>query len=126
MHNKPSDTNSNTAASAAAAEHSLDTAALAGEIKGWGKELGFSAIGIARADVSRASPRLDRWLELGRHGEMDYMVKHRRLRAAPAALLPGAASVISARLPYWPRAAQSERVLANGELAYVSRYALGR
>ena len=104
----------------------IDRAVLAGKIKRWGKELGFSAVGIARADVSGASAQLDRWLELKLHGEMDYMVKHRGLRAAPAALVPGTISVISARVAYWPRAAPSERVLANGEMAYISRYALGR
>jgi epoxyqueuosine reductase len=103
----------------------IDKAALAEKIKRWGKKLGFSSIGIARADVSGASARLARWLELGRHGEMDYMTKHRELRAAPAALLPGTLSVVSARLPYWPQAAESERVLADGGAAYISRYALG-
>jgi epoxyqueuosine reductase len=103
----------------------VDQAALAEKIRRWGKELGFSSVGIARADVSEASAQLARWLELGRHGEMDYMTKHRALRAAPAALLPGTVSVVSARLPYWPRAAESERVLADGEMAYISRYALG-
>jgi epoxyqueuosine reductase len=67
-----------------------------------------------------------RWLELGRHGEMDYMAKHAALRAAPQGLLPGTLSVISARLPYWPAAADARQVLADSELAYVSRYALGR
>jgi epoxyqueuosine reductase len=105
----------------------IDKAAFAGKIKRWGKELGFSAVGIARADVSsQASMRLDRWLELGRHGKMDYMVKHRALRVTPAALAPGTISVISARVAYLPCAAESGRVLANGEIAYVSRYALGR
>jgi epoxyqueuosine reductase len=118
MHTKPSNTTP--------PDRGIDKAALAGKIKRWGKELGFSAIGIARADVSRASGRLDYWLELGRHGEMDYMVKHRELRAAPAALVPETISVISARMPYWPQAASSEQVLADGEIAYISRYALGR
>ena len=99
----------------------IDRAALAGKIKRWGKELGFSAIGITRAGIpSAASSRLDHWLGQGRHGEMDYMARHRELRAAPEKLLPGAASVISARLPYWPQAA------ASGETTCVARYALGR
>ena len=95
-------------------------------IKEWGRALGFSAIGIAHADVSAASHHLLRWLALGRHGEMDYMAKHAPLRCAPQSLLPGALTVISARLPYWPVAADARQVLADGTLAYVSRYALGR
>jgi epoxyqueuosine reductase len=121
----------------------LDKAALAEKIKRWGKELGFSSVGIARAEVTEASARLARWLELKRHGEMDYMARHRELRAAPAALLPGTASVISVRLPYWPETrsspfpfprkepgggmpAKSGSAPADGGWAYVSRYALGR
>ncbi len=107
-------------------ESGIDQAALVGKIKGWGEELGFASIGISRADVSEAGPRLLRWLELGRHGEMDYMVKHARLRTQPTELVPGTMTVISARMPYWPRAIESERVLASNEMGYVSRYALGR
>ncbi|MDR0578895.1 MAG: tRNA epoxyqueuosine(34) reductase QueG [Candidatus Accumulibacter sp.] len=104
----------------------IDKPALAGKIKRRGMELGFSSIGIARADVSGASSRLDRWLALGRHGEMDYMAKHRGPRVAPATLWPGAASVISACLPYWPQPAASARRPPDGETARVARYALGR
>ena len=70
--------------------------------------------------------RLERWLGLGRHGEMDYMAKHRELRARPEALVPGTVSVISARMPYWPLATESAQVLGDKEAAYVARYALGR
>ena len=103
-----------------------DFVALACEIKAWGQELGFAEIGIAGADVSGAAAGLSRWLELGRHGEMDYMAKHAHLRARPEALVPQARSVISARLLYWPESADAADVLANGNLAYISRYALGR
>jgi epoxyqueuosine reductase len=67
-----------------------------------------------------------RWLELGRHGAMHYMAKHAALRAQPQALVPGTRSVISARLPYWPHAADAQALLANAGQAYISRYALGR
>ncbi|WP_300449485.1 tRNA epoxyqueuosine(34) reductase QueG [Accumulibacter sp.] len=101
-------------------------AELAGKIREWGRELGFAAIGIASADVTAAAPWLLRWLALGRHGEMDYMAKQASLRVAPERLLAGTLSVISVRLPYWPDATDAEQVLADGRLAYVSRYALGR
>ncbi|MBI2306596.1 MAG: tRNA epoxyqueuosine(34) reductase QueG [Rhodocyclales bacterium] len=104
----------------------IDWVALAARIKVWGREFGFAEIGIARADPSEAVPGLMRWLELGRHGVMDYMAKHAPLRADPAALQPGTVTVVSARLPYWPDAAEADEVLADGALAYVSRYALGR
>ena len=104
----------------------IDNAALVKKIKGWGEELGFASIGISRADVSEAGPRFLRWLELGRHGDMNYMAKHARLRTQPAELAPGTMTVISARMPYWPGATQNDRVLANNEMGYISRYALGR
>jgi len=104
----------------------VDFVALVKQIKKWGQELGLAELGMASADVSAASPELLRWLELGRHGEMDYMAKHANLRAHAQAMVPGCLSVISARLPYWPQAAASEQVLANRELGYISRYALGR
>ena len=123
MQEKNSETGSNTDADNIGA---TDFAALAKSIKHWGRELGFADIGIAGIDVSAATPGLMRWLELGRHGEMDYMAKHAPLRAEPAELVPGTLSIISARLPYLPDAVDSLHILASPELAHVSRYALGR
>jgi epoxyqueuosine reductase len=120
------ETDSDTNATVAPAWNDVDFFALVGHIKDWGRELGFAGIGIARADVANAAPQLLRWLDLGRHGEMDYMAKHAALRVQPDALTPGTLSVISARLPYWPQALSGELVLANADLGYISRYALGR
>ena len=108
---------------------SLNTAQLAGQIKIWGQELGFAAIGITVAEMNDAQVEagLLAWLAAGHHGEMDYMAKHGLKRARPAELLPGTRTVISARLPYWPEAmADSLAALADGQRAYISRYALGR
>ncbi len=107
-------------------KNDFDGSALVEKIKNWGTSLGFSSIGIAHADVSLEAPGLWRWLEQGRHGEMDYMVKHADLRTQPAALMPGTLSIISARLPYWPQAVACEQVLTDTEMGYISRYALGR
>ncbi len=101
-------------------------AALPQQLRSWGTELGFAAIGISGIDVAAAAPGLLRWLDLGRHGQMDYMAKHATLRLTPQALLPGVRSVIAARLPYSPPAAEAAAVLADDRLGYVSRYALGR
>jgi len=118
--------NSQTGADGGVADQHATYATVAQKIKDLGQELGFASIGIARADVAAAAPWLMRWLALGRHGEMDYMAKHAALRATPQLLLPGALSVISVRLPYWPAAVDGQAVLDDGQLAYVSRYALGR
>ena len=88
--------------------------------------MGFAAIGISRAEIAAVAPQFQRWLELGRHGEMDYMAKHASLRLHPSTLVPGTRTVITASLPYWPLAQSAVQVLAKPEKAYISRYALGR
>ncbi|NGP51936.1 tRNA epoxyqueuosine(34) reductase QueG [Thioalkalivibrio sp. XN8] len=100
---------------------------LARQIKDWGRELGFGAVGIARAAVPEDEAWLKRWLALGRHGDMEWMARHGTRRSRPADLVPGTISVISVRLDYLPpEAAPAEAVLAERSLGYVSRYALGR
>lgn len=104
-----------------------DPTVLAGDIRAWGLALGFDAIGVSDIDLSGAEPGLLAWLEAGFHGSMDYMQRHGLKRARPGELVPGTATVITARMDYWPAgAAASAAVLENGERAYVSRYALGR
>src|SRR5260363_193680 len=71
-------------------------------IREWGRELGFSAVGISDTDLSHAEAGFTQWIQAGYHGEMDYMVKHGSKRTRPAELVPGAQRVISVRLPYWP------------------------
>ncbi|MDE2583985.1 MAG: tRNA epoxyqueuosine(34) reductase QueG [Betaproteobacteria bacterium] len=95
-------------------------------LKAWGRELGFADVAVARAQVGEAAGKLQSWLDAGCHGGMDYMAKHAHLRADPQALVPGTLTVISVRLPYLPQAEEAGRVLADGESAYISRYALGR
>ena len=126
MHETNSDTETNAAAAPTITdENEVNGFALVKKIKAWGQELGFAEIGIASTDVSTASQKLLQWLESGYHGEMNYMAKHANLRTTPTLLVPGTLSVISARLNYW-QGFESTRLLANPELAYISRYALGR
>ncbi len=102
-------------------------AVLGARIRSWGRELGFSAVGFTGVDLSDAEPGLRAWLEAGFHGSMGYMERHGMTRARPAELVPGTVSVISVRMDYLdPAAADAEVVLAQPDLAYVSRYALGR
>jgi epoxyqueuosine reductase len=104
----------------------MDLAALAAQVKAWGRELGFQKIGIAGVALPEDERRLLDWLAAGRHGEMDYMARHGTRRARPAELVPGTLRVIAARMDYWPPGAEAEAVLADPALGYVSRYALGR
>jgi epoxyqueuosine reductase len=104
-----------------------DWAHLAQRITDWGRELGFESIGIADTALADEEARLLNWLHAGRHGEMDYMLRHGVSRARPAELVPGTLRVITARLNYWPaRARPAREVLDDRRVAYVSRYALGR
>jgi epoxyqueuosine reductase len=105
----------------------LDLAGLARDIKRWGAELGFQAIGITDCELSEPEARLLAWLDRGWHGDMDYMARHGVKRARPAELVPGTLRVITVRMNYLPAAARpAAEVLNAPERAYVSRYALGR
>lgn len=105
----------------------VDYTALSRRIKTWGLELGFQQIGIADTDLSAAEARLRTWLELGRHGEMDYMFRHGVKRSRPEELEPGTLRVISARMDYLPEPMTGmETRLEDPASAFVSRYALGR
>ncbi len=104
-----------------------DWRALAADIVQWGRELGFQQIGITGIDLAAEETRLIDWLAAGRHGTMDYMARHGVTRTRPATLVPGTASVITARMNYLPcHARSSEEVLADPTKAFVARYALGR
>ncbi|MEQ9561200.1 MAG: tRNA epoxyqueuosine(34) reductase QueG [Woeseiaceae bacterium] len=104
-----------------------DNAMLAERIRGWGRDLGFQAVGISDIDLAQAETRLADWLQQRFHGEMDYMQRHGLRRSRPEELVPGTVSVISARMDYWPAdAAPAGELLDHPEKAYVSRYALGR
>ncbi len=100
--------------------------------RAWGRELGFSQIGVAGIDLGSAEPRLAQWLSNGFHGEMDYMAAHGTKRARPAELVPGTASVITARLDYLPRGTEPGwqqiewQRLEEPRSAAISVYARGR
>jgi len=105
----------------------VDYLALAVQIRAWAHELGFQAVGISDTDLTTAESGLLKWLSLGLHGEMDYMANRGTQRSRPAELVPGTLRVISLRMNYLPPGARNSwDVLAEGERAFISRYALGR
>ena len=96
-------------------------------IRSWASDLGFDQTGITGIDLSADEQRLLAWLNDGRHGEMQWMARHGVRRSRPDELIPGTVSVISVRMDYFPATAHdADAVLAQPELAYISRYALGR
>ncbi len=103
-----------------------DLALLAQSIKDWGRELGFQQVGIAGLDLSEHEAHLQRWLDAGYQGEMDYMAAHGTKRSRPDELVPGTLRVVSLRMDYLPGDTRMSQRLAEPQSAYVSRYALGR
>ena len=105
---------------------SIDLNRLTDDIKAWGRALGFQQVGISDIDLGQHEQFLSNWLEKGFHGDMDYMAAHGTKRARPAELVPGTLRVISVRMDYLPPDASFARHLKNDDIAYISRYALGR
>lgn len=103
-----------------------DLSELAAQIKAWARELGFQQAGISGVELGEHQAHLQRWLEAGYHGEMDYMAAHGSKRYRPDELLPGTLRVVSLRMDYLPGDTQMAQRLAQPEKAYISRYALGR
>ncbi len=99
---------------------------LARRIRGWAAELGFQQVGISDVDLGEHEAYLQRWLAAGYHGGMDYMARHGSKRSRPQELVPGTLRVLSLRMDYLPEGAEPLAVLQRPELAYISRYALGR
>ncbi|MHA4750780.1 hypothetical protein ACX0FG_15740, partial [Enterococcus faecium] len=79
-----------------------DLAHLAQSIKDWGRELGFQQVGIADVQLGEHEQHLQRWLDAGYQGEMDYMAAHGSKRAHPDELVPGTLRVVSLRMDYLP------------------------
>jgi epoxyqueuosine reductase len=105
----------------------IDYHRLAADIRTWGAELGFGAVGIAGVELAADEAHLVNWLEAGFHGEMGYMARHGTKRSRPPDLAPGTVRVIAARMDYAPPGIENAwDMLADDGRAYVSRYALGR
>ncbi len=106
---------------------SPDFKQLTSDIRQWARALGFQQTGISDTDLSHDEASLFDWLQQGYHGEMDYMQRHGTKRSRPAELLSGTVRIISVRMDYQPAPCTDENtVLADPQLGYVSRYALGR
>ncbi|MHC5308746.1 tRNA epoxyqueuosine(34) reductase QueG [Myroides sp. LJL116] len=89
-------------------------------IKDRALELGFAQCGISKADfLAQDAPRLESWLKAGMHGNMQYMENNFDKRLDPRILVPGAKSVISLSLNYFPDKVQL------GDTYKVSKYAYG-
>ena len=83
--------------------------------------LGFDFCGIAKAQfLNDDAKRLETWLEKEMHGNMMYMQNHFDLRVNPEKLVPGAKSVITLLINYFPEIKQP------AALPKISKYAYGK
>jgi len=79
------------------------------------------------AEPAGAAERLRDWIALGYNADMDWLAAQADQRGNPALVVPGTIRVISARMDYWREEASPARTVArDGDLAWISRYALGR
>ena len=99
---------------------------LAARIRGWAKELGFQELGISDIDLGEHEDYLQKWLDAGYHGSMDYMANHGSKRSRPAELIPGTCRVLSLRMDYLADDTKPMQILESPDKAYISRYTLGR
>jgi epoxyqueuosine reductase len=89
------------------------------------RELGFSAVGFARADAApKSGERLREWIEAGAHGDMIWMEETAARRASPAGLWPDVKSVISLGMSYAPDT-DPLALAGEPEVGRISVYAQG-
>ena len=77
-------------------------------------------------DLGDNEAYLQKWLDAGYHGSMEYMARHGSKRSRPEELIPGTCRVISLRMDYLTPDTQPLEILASPNKAYISRYTLGR
>lgn len=81
----------------------MDQQRLITELRQRATELGFTALGVARADARPDLPgKLSTALERGWHGDMDWMAETAERRGAPQGLWPEARSILMLGFNYGP------------------------
>lgn len=84
-------------------------------------ESGFSFCGISKAEfLENDATRLEKWLNKGLHGTMQWMENHFDKRLDPGLLVPGAKSVISLMYNYYTPQKQTDPLAPK-----ISKYAMG-
>lgn len=87
--------------------------------------LGFSHVGVSKATfLEDEAPRLERWLSQNMHGQMSYMERWFDKRLDPRILVPGAKSVVSVLLNYYPEKKQDVGAPLISKYAYGKDYHL--
>lgn len=93
------------------------------QIKTEAQRLGFSFCGVSKAGfLDEEGPRLEKWLNLNMHGEMQYMENHFDKRLDPTKLVEGSKSVISLLFNYYPEEEQKADTFKISKYAYGEDY----
>ncbi len=101
----------------------MNTASHTQLIKQFSKQLGFDYCGIAKAErLDDDAIRLEQWLNKSMHGSMQYMANHFELRVDPTKLVPGAKSVVTLMMNYFPSTKQVEDAPKISKYAYGNDY----
>src|SRR5262250_2298810 len=98
------------------------------QIKTYARQLGFSKVGLARAETLTERDRLSEWLTRGYHGEMVWMARDPEQRSDPKKVFPEARSVVVVTLNYYtPHQHQVRTACGSGraQSGKISRYAWG-
>lgn len=77
------------------------------QVKDLATEAGFDLVGVAAATAPKTWDAFSRWLSLGYAGEMAYLERNPSRRADPAAILPGARSLLCVGALYHPGSSAS-------------------
>lgn len=97
------------------------------QIKQLGLALGFQQVGITDTRLDQHHAHYQQWIAQNFHGEMSYMERNVEKRLDPAKMIPDTLSVICTRLDYYiDEAGLPEQLLQQPQMAFISRYALGR
>jgi epoxyqueuosine reductase len=92
-------------------------------IKTEAMRLGFMSCGIAKAvQLDDDAARLEQWLKKGHNAGMEYMDRYFDLRIDPRKLVPGAKSVITLLLNYFPSEQQQPQAPGIAKYAYGTDY----
>jgi epoxyqueuosine reductase len=90
-------------------------------IKSEASRLGFLNCGISKAGfLEDEAPKLEQWLSRGYHGSMHWLENHFDKRLDPTKLVPGAKSVISVLMNYYPQEEQKDP-----QAPKIAKYAYG-
>jgi len=92
-------------------------------IKAEALRLGFTSIGISKSGfLEKEAPKLEKWLNSGYQGEMQYLENNFDKRLDPRLLVEGSKSVISLSFNYYPEEKQNSTSFKIAKFAFGEDY----